>query len=244
MFVLRIAICDDIQPMLDFISREVDEKFAQNGLKHNVETFISGGEFLESHRKNPFDIVFLDIVMPDIDGFQVAKKIRSIQAKTYIIFITTESGLVYDSLDFQPFHFIPKGSLSVVKERLGHVIDKLIIHLSANLKIELKMPYGETRYLNPMTICYVGSSANYVEFHLKNGETVKVRVKLDEMMDKLNPYLFARIHKRFVVNMKYIRRVDFPNSRVIMYDETYIGISRAHKSKFEDAYNIYLRSFE
>ena len=241
---MRIAICDDVKPTLDFISREVDEKFAQNGLGHSIEAFTSGAAFLESHRKAPFDIVFLDIVMPDIDGFEVAKKIRSIQAKTYIIFITTESGLVYDSLDFQPFHFIPKGSLSVVRERLEHVSDKLIIHLSANLKIELKMPYGETRYLHPMTIYYVGSSANYIEFHLENGETVKIRGKLDEMMDKFNPYLFARIHKRFVVNMKFIRRVDFPNSRLIMYDETYLGISRAYKSKFEDAYNIYLRSFE
>ena len=199
---------------------------------------------MTDHKKIPFDVVFLDIVMPDMNGFEVAKQIRSINSKTYIIFITTEVGLVIDNLDFQPFHFIPKGSTSVIKDRLDHVIDKLVIHLSVSSKIELPLPYGKSKYVDPMNILYVMSSANYVEFILFNKETIRVRGKLPDMIGRLNPYIFCEIHNRFIVNMKHIKKVDFSDNFVTMYNGDILNISRSFKDNFEQSYNRYLRSFE
>lgn len=241
---MRIAICDDVQPMLDFLEREIKSKFAEKGLEAKIYSYTNGRDFLRDHQKNPFDVVFLDIVMPDMNGFDVAKQIRAINSKTYIIFITTEVGLVIDSLDFQPFHFIPKGSTSVIKDRLDHVIDKLVIHLSVSSKIELPLPYGKSKYVDPMNILYVMSSANYVEFILFNKETIRVRGKLPDMIGRLNPYIFCEIHNRFIVNMKHIKKVDFSDNFVTMYNGDILNISRSFKDNFEQSYNRYLRSFE
>lgn len=241
---MRIAICDDVHPMLDFLEREIKSKFTEKGLDSQVYSYTNGQDFLTDHKKIPFDVVFLDIVMPDMNGFEVAKQIRSINSKTYIIFITTEVGLVIDSLDFQPFHFIPKGSTSVIKDRLDHVIDKLVIHLSVSSKIELPLPYGKSKYVDPMNILYVMSSANYVEFILFNKETIRVRGKLPDMIGRLNPYIFCEIHNRFIVNMKHVKKVDFSDNFVTMYNGDILNISRSFKDNFEQSYNRYLRSFE
>lgn len=241
---MRIAICDDVQPMLDFLEREIKSKFTEKGLDAKVYSYTNGRDFLRDHQNNPFDVVFLDIVMPEMSGFDVAKQIRAINSKTYIIFITTEVGLVIDSLYFQPFHFIPKGSASVIKDRLDHVIDKLVIHLSVSSKIELPLPYGKSKYIEPMNILYVMSSANYVEFILLNEETAKVRGKLTDMTGKLNPYIFCEIHNRFIVNMKHIKKVNFSYNFVTMNNGEILNISRSFKDNFELSYNRYLRSFE
>lgn len=241
---MRIAVCDDVKPMLDFLEREISNKFTENRIENTVSVFTGGEEFLKVHAENPFDVVFLDIVMPDINGFDVAKQIRIVNSKTYIIFITTENGLVIDSLDFQPFHFIPKGSTAVIKDRLDHVINKLVIHLSVNSRIELDLPYGKTTYVDPISVLYVMSCANYVEFFLSNKEFIKIRGKIPTVLDKLNPYLFSEIHKRYIVNMKHIKKVDFSGSFVILDNGEMLNISRSFKDDFEKAYNRYLRSFE
>lgn len=63
--------------------------------------------------------------MPDIDGFEVAKRIRASLDTTQIVFVTTEDSLVYDSFDYQPFCFIPKTTPEILNVKLETVIKKL-----------------------------------------------------------------------------------------------------------------------
>ena len=71
---MRIAICDDVQPMLDFLEREIKSKFAEKGLDAKIFSYTNGRDFLRDHQNNPFDVVFLDIVMPDMNGFDVENR--------------------------------------------------------------------------------------------------------------------------------------------------------------------------
>lgn len=242
--MLKIAVCDDDQTMLDFVSKNVDNIFAQNGIKHTIVHFLSGKKFLEAHKSDPFDVVFLDIIMPQAGGFDIAKEIRGLFPKTYIIFVTTESSLVYESFDFQPFYFIPKGSPKILIERLSHVIKRLAVHLSANKKIILKAPYGDEYSVDPMSIISAESSTKYVTYHFIDKTSLKIRQKLDETQTVLGSYLFVRIHNRFIVNMKFIKKIDYPNLEVILNDGRILNISRSYKKELERLYDIYLRNFE
>lgn len=242
--MLKIAVCDDDQIMLDFVSKNADNLLAQNGIKHTMARFLSGAEFLKTHKANPFDVVFLDIIMPETGGFDIAKEMRGLFQKTYIIFVTTESSLVYESFDFQPFYFIPKGSPEILAERLSHVVKRLAVHLSANKRIILKASYGDEYSIDPMSIISAESSTKYVSYCFTNRPPLKIRQKLDEAQTVLNPYLFARIHNRFIINMQHIKRIDYPNLEVIMNDERTLNISRSYKKELERLYDIYLRNFE
>ena len=67
--MIRTAICDDNGSMPDFLNTKIAEIFKENEMHCEISTFHLGSDFLESHAKRPFDVVFLDIVMPDINGF-------------------------------------------------------------------------------------------------------------------------------------------------------------------------------
>ena len=242
--MLKIAVCDDDQTMLDFVSKNVNSLFVQNGIKHTIVRFLSGEEFLKAHKFDPFDVVFLDIIMPEAGGFDIAKEMRGLFQKTYIIFVTTESSLVYESFDFQPFYFIPKGSPKILAERLSHVVKRLAIHLSANKKIILKAPYGDEYSIDPLSIISAESSTKYVSYCFTNRPPLRIKQKLDEAQTVLNSYLFVRIHNRFIVNMKHIKRIDYPNLEVTLNDERTLNISRSYKKELEKLYDIYLRNFE
>ncbi len=88
---MRIAVCDDVQVFLDLITGILIKEFKINSISCEIVAFKSCKEFLESHRNNNFDVVFLDIMMPEIGGFEAAKEIRKISEKTYVIFVTTET---------------------------------------------------------------------------------------------------------------------------------------------------------
>ncbi len=239
---MKVAVCDDNKVMMEFLSRYIVENLTSYNIPHEVSSFTEGKEFIFQHRRTPFDVVFLDIKMPDVDGFEAAKCVREISEKTYIIFVTTESSLVYDSFDYQPFYFIPKGNTEFLKAKLKSVIGKLIEQFKSNYPICFEMPHGEKKYVKTGEIIYVTSKSNYVDVVCKS-ETIHIRRKLDELLDELPPKSFARINNRIIVNMGFVGRVDNTRMKVTLYDGTELNISRTYKAEFSEKYNIYLRNF-
>lgn len=240
--MLSIAVCDDNKAILDYLAAEIEKDFQKASMNIKVSTFASGNTFISKHELILFDVVFLDIVMPDINGFDIAKKVRQISDDTYIIFITTENNLVYDSFDFQPFYFIPKGKLQILEQKLDQVIEKLIIHISAREKVFIDGALGSKHYVSPMNILYIKSSVNNAEFHMQN-ETEYVRCKLDIIFSSLNHYIFARPHNRLIVNMKHIRRVNYPTGEIFLDNGEILPISRGYKKTFEQEYLQFTRNF-
>lgn len=241
--VIKVAICDDNKQMLEFLEKEIDTLICDQEMEHSISTFSMGKAFLEQHKISHFDVVFLDIRMPEMDGFEVAAKMRDVFDKTYIIFVTNEDSLVYDSFDFQPFYFIPKSSPEMTRERLKHVVDKLTTHISAFKKIVIPMPYGLKRSIDPADILFIKSNGNNVEYRLKDGEKIKIRRKLDEIMEELSPLLFLRPHKSYAVNMGFIDTINFPRLQIFLEDGTVVDISRARRKEVEDLYSEYLSNF-
>ena len=241
--MVKVAVCDDNKVFLDMLCRMVGEKLEQCNVSHNIFGYMSGEVFLEHHKKDPFDIVFLDIIMPDMDGFEVAKEIRKISEKTYIIFVTTERSLVYDIFDFEPFDFVPKDSFELLDSKLTRVINRLSKYLSAYMKICLDIAFGEKRYVEPCEILWVQSRGNYVDYVLVTGDNLHIRGSLENVLKILSPRLFVRIHNRNIVNMSHIKRIDHPNNEVIMKDGEKISISRRYKNELDEMYKKFNRDF-
>jgi len=241
--MIQVAICDDNEAMLDYLFNVISDTFWDKNLDCEVSLFNSGHNFLERHKNDPFDVVFMDIIMPEIDGFEVAKRIRRIASNTYIVFITTESSLVYESFDFQPFYFIPKDKPQVLEERLKYVIEKLTINVAANERVLIEGSGEAKRYIAPSDILYIKSSSNQITLHLVNSNSIIIRRKLTDFFSTLNKYVFARTHNRIVVNMKHIERVDYSNLEILLDNNEVVEISRGFKEEFKSVYVRYTRTF-
>ena len=241
--MISVAVCDDNKPMLEHLCLKITELFAENSIECTVKEFASGEDVIEAHKRSPFDVVFLDIAMPGLDGFETSKELKNTFQGVYIIFVTTESSLVYESFDYQPFHFVPKGTPELLEKRLAHVIKKLAIHISSKHKIKLQLPYDEVYYADPLTILYLKSNINHVEYYFTDRDMLRIRRKLDDATAELSSYIFSRIHNRVTVNMSAIKRVDYPNLEITLNDNTVLNISRSLKAQFEKAYALYLKNY-
>ena len=136
--MLRIAVCDDNNVSCVSIEKIVKSAFERLMINVRTVTHLNGITLMNDHCREPFDIIFLDIDMPEMTGFDVAETLRRNFSKCIIIFITSHSELVYESLDFQPFHFIRKSCSIPLSESIPKVIEKLADHMQINERIILE----------------------------------------------------------------------------------------------------------
>ena len=250
--MLRAAICDDEPAMLDYLYVHITNEFELQDIDVQMDKFTAGVDFLNAHKSKPFDVVFLDIRMPDIDGFDVATELRKLSEKIHIIFITTENTLVYDSFSFQPFDFIPKtppseissdGSAEFLACRISNVITRLRSQILTNQTVCLPLPYNQTITVNISDIQMIQSVRNYAEYVITGREPVRVRAKLDDIEIGLDKRLYARPHKSFIINMDFIKDIDSRNMMIKLKDGMIIPISKTYKRDFEAAYINFLSGF-
>ncbi len=239
---MRVAVCDDNKVVLDFLTRQISDCLNIHSIEHEMNKFSCGTDFIAQHEKKPFDIIFLDIKMPDISGFEVAKRVRSESENIYIIFITTEDNLVYDSFDFRPFNFIPKTDNDVFKIKLDNVIGKLADHIQENRPICLPLPFNEKKYVYPTDVIYILSKSNYLDVICKQ-ETVRIRGKIDEILNTLSPKCFVRIHNRCIINLKHLCKIDNTRFKALLDNNMELDVSRTYKAVLIEKYNVFLRDF-
>ena len=127
--MLRIAVCDDEKIYADMMSQYILKILAEKGIESTVKKFNNPKELLLSHEQKEYDILFLDIDMPEITGFDISESIRKTKSATQIIYISAKRELVYKSFDYSPFYFICKSTPSGLHADMKHVIDKLISHI-------------------------------------------------------------------------------------------------------------------
>ena len=110
---------------------------------HSIEDFSNGYELIHDIEQNHsvYNFIFLDIDMPEPDGFQLAAKISS-SNDCYIIFVTSHPELVYDSLYFRPLNFITKSNDSFFTEKLHSVVNQLFNEMKQNEVIVLENKEG------------------------------------------------------------------------------------------------------
>lgn len=238
--MMRVAVCDDNNVMLDFLVRQITEHMGIHSMTCEISRFESGSGFIHEHEAEPFDVVFLDIRMPDMNGFEVAKKIRALSENTYIVFITTEENLVYDSFDFRPFNFIPKGNSQVLRIKLDNVIGKLAEHVGENCPLCFTLAFGQKKYIEPADIICILSKSNYLDVICKT-ENIRIRGKINDIIGQLSPRHFTRIHNRCVVNLKHLCRIDNNRSKAVLDNGMEFDVSRSYKPALIERYNLFLR---
>lgn len=74
--MITVAVCDDNIPVLEKLAAMLKELCGHCFPETEIKTYTGGKALLEAHEEAPFDILFLDIRMPEVDGFSVAERIR------------------------------------------------------------------------------------------------------------------------------------------------------------------------
>ena len=240
--MLRTAVCDDDKTFLKQFARAVSECFESKGLKAGVSTFSDSSMLLEVHGEQPFDVVFLDIDMPGINGFGAAKSIAERSRDCCIIFVTAHNELVYDSFEFRPLNFLVKQDMTLMLPKLGRVTDQICAVLSDNHCVILEDRLSGRFSARLSDIIYIESCDHDVLYHLRSrAEPIRAAGKLSQLEEEYSAKSFVRIHKRFLVNLRYVFNIDLTRESLMLKTGGELRLGRRYKAETDRRLTEYLR---
>lgn len=206
-----------------------------------VNTFSNPIKALTYLEQNEVDLLFVDINMPDLTGLEL---VRSLKKRPFVVFTTAYSeyaveGFRLDAVDYllKPFSFedfkhavekvrslielvnIAKQSDGVAQEAIPQ--DKEYITIKADYK---------TTLIKVSDIIYVESEGEYVRLHLTDGTSIMTLFRLKNMNSALPEEMFMRIHRSYIVNLKYVS--GYVKGRVFLTNKCDLPIGELYRAEF------------
>lgn len=224
----RIAICDDEQNQIEYITSIVTSWSNHKGHSCEIRTFASAEAFLfEYEEDKAYDILLLDVEMKNMNGIELAKRIRKDNNRAEIIFITSHFEFVGEGYEVDALHYLIK---PISAEKLTQVLTKAAEKLSVEPPSVVISCEGETVKLYEADILYVESFLHYIVIHTKDKE-YKIKENISVFENKVSD-VFYRIHRSYLVSLKYITRisrtsVNIGNTELPLSRGKYDNINRA-----------------
>ncbi len=218
---MRVAVIDDESIFRMQMKMMVEKLSASKEIPLEVEEFDSGEDFIKALTGRRFDIVFMDIYMPDMDGIETAKKLRRMTERTFLIFLTASEGHYPDAFSLHAFDYVTK---PFTLERIDQVLTEIIAHTpmdEAFIKIA-SGSLGEKIYLKD--IVSVTTDGHYIEINKNDGTSSRARLTSGEFLELTgSDRRFVMVNRGIIVNMDFIKSV--VDGEIFMEDENIFPIS-------------------
>lgn len=234
---MRISVCDDDVVMLNFLCDEINKELKNNGVDFALDRFENGADFLSVYETAPFDIVFLDIDMPTINGFEIAERINK-DNSSFIVFVTSHDELVYSSFRFQPFRFIRKNHIAAELPETVTALAEKNNECTAARHFEVRTS-SENVFLDLNDVEYIEIYGHWLRITVKNSNAIECYGSLSDFEKRLAPHNFVRTHKSYLVNCKYIYSIE--QRQVVLDDKTAIPLSKYKIESVRSKLRNYLR---
>ena len=225
--MLRIAVCDDNELQREMLLETLDTYLEQRGLTISPEAFSDGNALLACVRESgPFDLYILDLIMPGMNGMEVASTLRMLHDDGIIIFLTSTVDYALASYDVNAFHYLLK---PLDSQKLYSVLDRALDQLdkAEEQAILVRTREGETRILLK-DLQYVDLNNRALHYHLLRGGDVDGLVIRVSFREAVAPILrdkrFVLCGLSMVVNLTCIDQMDCDS--VLMNDGTLLYPSK------------------
>jgi DNA-binding LytR/AlgR family response regulator len=104
----RIAICDDSLEYCHIVSEIIESISKKNKIECTITIFVSGKELIKAFKENNFDIIFLDMEMPELNGIETGLLIRQMSKDVIILYLTSHKEYAYDSYKVKAKNYLLK----------------------------------------------------------------------------------------------------------------------------------------
>ncbi|WP_363322607.1 response regulator transcription factor [uncultured Tenacibaculum sp.] len=223
---MRYLIIDD-EHIAHKIIMEYCEMLPHMKLQKNCYSALEALEYLNTHQ---VDLIFLDINMPKLKGFDFLK---TLTAPPKVIVTTAYSEFAIEGYELNVIDYLLKPfSFERFLKAVNKINDSNTI--SKNTSIEESTPETKRIFLRQNksyiqieidTILFIEASGNYTKIVLKN-ETITIREKISDVLESLPSDNFLKVHKSFAIAIKYINKID--GNRIHIQEHT-IPIGKLYK---------------
>lgn len=246
---IRTLVVDDEplarEKLLGFLETEDDFEV--------VAECRDGVEAIEAIRRERPDLVFLDVQMPEVNGFEVLEKL-DFEEVPIVVFVTAYDQYALRAFEVHAMDYLLKpfdrerflGALQRIRERhelslekVGEMKKQLLALLEERSRypdrIEVRTP-GRLVILPVGEISWIDAAGNYVKIHTAD-DTLTLRETMTGMEQRLDPEMFLRIHRSTIVNIEQIKELQqqfHGDYVVILKGGQRLTLSRSYREKIHE----------
>lgn len=203
---MKIAVCDDDTTEILHIHSFIDEYAKRKQIHFEIKEFNSSFELASSSKSDSFDLYLLDILMPVINGIDLAREIRLTNKAADIVFLTSSPEFAVESYTVKATNYLLKPiQWDAFVQAMDDIFSKQMIE--SGTSIILKTSLGVHR-IHLAELIYVEALSRKVIYHLKNRDPIISTEKFAAVCDSLMAHpQFMLPHRSYLVNMNYIRSI-------------------------------------
>ena len=230
---MRIAICDDQKVYLNALMRIIRDSLSDRMDEElEIKAYERGQQLICENSTDAFDVIFLDVNMPSMDGRKVAEFLRKSSEELILVFVSQYDEYVFDTFDVSPLAFIRKANL---EEETKKVCDKILNKYKEKNESFTVFDDEMSYTLYPAKIWYFESEKHQLNIYYSKGKTERIRYSIKKMTSLLENKGFIRINKSYLVNYRYIYFLD--STDVLMLDmKTRLPLARNRHKEIKTVY--------
>ncbi len=230
----KIAIVDDDNDSRDFIRRMLIRYGAEKNTEFVVDGYENAVDFIEKYKAG-YDLIFMDIMMPYMDGMTAAAKLREMDKNVLLVFITNMAQYAAQGYDVDAFGFLIKPvTYESIALKMAKAMERLESETSGSVVIGSKTTFRKVRISD---IKYVEIRGHTLVWHTTGGNFTNTGT-LKQVQKQLGTN-FALCNQCYLVNLARCDRLD--KTEVVVSGET-LQISRYKKAEFLRQLNRYLNN--
>lgn len=223
--MLQIAVVDDEKEAALTLKGYIEKYFEEKEEQYHVTIYANGLNFLDDFT-GKFDIIFMDIEMPHLNGIETARKMRKIDASVVLVFVTNMAQYAIRGYEVNAIEFMVK---PVGYYNFADKMEKALTFVQRNTERSMVLHnQDEIARVRISDIYYLEKDRNYIVFHTKSG-LFRERGTMAEMEEQLVGSGFSKCIAGCLVNLRHVTKM---SKDEVWIQETCLPISRQQKKVF------------
>lgn len=238
--MIEIAVCDDEKDVLEGIKKKILQYGEKTGLELSVDVFCNAAELGAEIGKNKrYQIYFLDMMMPQMDGIEIGQAIRRSDRQAVIICVTSSKDFAYRAFGIYAQRYLLKPlERSAFCEAMDFAVGRAN---DAGRQMFVKTSDGMRGILH-RDVEYVENAGRMLHIYTTEGKEIVSRILRNSFEKSLKALLededFIQVHKSFLVNLSCVDT--YGQSQVVMRSGREIPVSKSRQAAVRSAYFKYV----
>lgn len=232
--MVRVAIVEDEEKAYNDLKGALDRFTAETGVEFFSTAFKDAVAFLDDYKGN-YDIVFMDIQMPYLNGMRAAEKLREIDDKVILIFVTNLTQYAVNGYAVKAKDYILK---PVQYNRFECMLRRVLSDEYIESPDDLFIKNGTSLYRFRLSaVRYIEIKDHSILYHMDDKD-VSSWGTMKELESKLADKGFCRLDKSTIVNLRYVSEIE--DDQVFLFNGEKFYISRPRKKEVKEAFAAYM----
>lgn len=230
----RIAVCDNEEHIVNEISEILYQAAPKYDADIHVFTYTNGKAVLDSGIR--FNLIFMDIKLSEINGINLARRIRKRDSKVQIVYVTKYLNFLREAYRVHAFDYIQKPFKPEVIDRVFEDYLRFTSFVNKDV-LKVKEINGRDLLLATDEILYIscGSKKREVIIITQNRDFI-CRGVISEIFSELNNFDFFMPHRSHIINLSQVKSY-IKNEKIFMINEDEIPLSKGRSNEFERVYS-------